>query len=148
MVWWWCVVMAVDPNRTFSKSELAKYDGSNPRAPLYLSIRSRVYDVSSAEHFYGPPNGGYAMLAGKESSRVLALMDFTQLQYTRYDDLDAGQMDTLNDWVVKFDGKYPLVGRYVFGADDKAAPPQPAQAQPNAPTDADGKPKNEECAVM
>jgi hypothetical protein len=128
----------------------ARGAGTNPVSPIYLSVRGRVYDVSSAENFYGP-SGGYAQLSGREASRVLAKMDFSQVdvsgccvthcarfrvvstewwtawglsglrlcvQIAKWDDLEEGEAETLNEWVTKFDAKYPLVGRYkLTGAD-------------------------------
>jgi predicted heme/steroid binding protein len=69
-----------NPARTFTPAQLRVYDGTDPKTPIYLSICGRVYDVSNSEHFYGPPDGGYATLSGRDASRVLAKMDFAQLQ--------------------------------------------------------------------
>lgn len=38
---------------TFSESELASFDGSDPDKPLYLAVNGDVFDVSSNPRIYG-----------------------------------------------------------------------------------------------
>mmetsp|Transcript_20730 Transcript_20730/g.43216 ORF Transcript_20730/g.43216 Transcript_20730/m.43216 type:complete len:291 (-) Transcript_20730:28-900(-) len=109
-----------DPPRNFTLSQLAAFTGTPPEAenedtpPIYLSVKGVVYDVSSGSDFYGP-GGGYAMFAGKECGVALAKMSFDLelLNNFQFDDLNFGEKETLNDWIVKFrDFKnYPIVGR-------------------------------------
>ena len=35
-------------------SELANYDGQDPFRPILVSLRGKLYDVSSAKEMYGP----------------------------------------------------------------------------------------------
>ena len=54
--------------------ELAEFDGrflpdSTERAPLYLAIRARIYDVSAAWPFYGPGKSYYG-LVGRDATRA------------------------------------------------------------------------------
>lgn len=45
-----------------NQHQLSMYDGRNPNQPIYLSISSKLYDVSSSERIYGP-GGSYSMLS-------------------------------------------------------------------------------------
>jgi predicted heme/steroid binding protein len=67
------------PVRTFTKEELAKYDGSDPTLPIYLSIRGRVYDVTAGRSHYGP-EGGYHGFAGRDASRSFLDLCFTDVR--------------------------------------------------------------------
>lgn len=40
--------------KTFTKEELARYDGKDASLPVYFAVKGKVYDVSSAKNFYGP----------------------------------------------------------------------------------------------
>ena len=55
--------------RTFSPTELSKFDGTNPSSPIYLAIKGIVFDVSSQRDMY-KPGAGYNVFAGKDASRV------------------------------------------------------------------------------
>ena len=52
------------------------------------------------------------MFAGRECSRALARMAVDVAECTdQLSDLDERQIKTLEDWVRKFEAKYPVVGR-------------------------------------
>nr|KAJ0219135.1 hypothetical protein LSAT_V11C300109830 [Lactuca sativa] len=53
--------------------QLKQYDGTDPSNPIYIGVKGRIFDVSTAKSFYGP-GGSYAMFAGKDASRALAKM--------------------------------------------------------------------------
>ena len=92
---------------------LAKHDGRDPYAPLYLAIRGVVYDVSKGRAFYGP-GGGYAALAGKECARALAKMSLKAEDVSGdLADCTPSQLATLDEWEVKLKAKYPVAGRLV-----------------------------------
>lgn len=48
--------------------ELAKYDGSNPKLPIYLAVNGTIFDVSAGAQTYGP-GGSYHAFAGHDASR-------------------------------------------------------------------------------
>lgn len=54
---------------TFTQAELAKYDGTNTDAPIYVAIKGAVFDVSAKKEMYGP-GGSYHCFAGKDASQV------------------------------------------------------------------------------
>lgn len=49
-------------------AELAKYDGSDPKLPIYLAVNGTIFDVSAGAHTYGP-GGSYHAFAGHDASR-------------------------------------------------------------------------------
>ncbi|XP_027923090.1 membrane steroid-binding protein 2-like isoform X1 [Vigna unguiculata] len=90
--------------------ELRAYDGSDPNKPLLMAIRGQIFDVSTGRNFYGP-RGPYAMFAGKECSRALALLSFKQEDINGdLEGLGESEFTILEDWEFKFIEKYPKVG--------------------------------------
>ena len=59
--------------KTFTISELAKYNGIDPKLPIYLALDGYVYDISKGAEFY-KVGGAYHDLAGKDSSVDLHLV--------------------------------------------------------------------------
>lgn len=111
--------------RTFVPKTLLPFNGTEGM-PVYLSVRGRVFDVSSGRNFYGP-GGPYENFAGRDASRGLACHSFDEDMLTKdlegpLDDL-AGlgdeEMESLRGWEERFESKYLVVGRLV-AAGDKA----------------------------
>lgn len=93
--------------------ELRTYNGSDPNKPILVSIRSQIYDVSAGRNFYGP-GGPYAMFAGKECSRALALLSFKPEDINgNLEGLSEEELVILEDWEYKFIEKYVKVGQLV-----------------------------------
>ncbi|ERT01347.1 hypothetical protein HMPREF1624_02592 [Sporothrix schenckii ATCC 58251] len=109
--------------RTYTPHTLRPFDGQDGR-PVFLAVRGRVFDVSSGRNFYGP-GGPYENFAGRDASRGLASHSFDESMLTKdldgpldpLDDLTAEQLDALQGWEERFDGKYLVVGRLVSVAD-------------------------------
>ncbi|KAK9281442.1 hypothetical protein L1049_004344 [Liquidambar formosana] len=96
-----------------TEEELRAYDGSDPTKPLLMAIKGQIYDVSRSRMFYGP-GGPYAMFAGREASRALALMSFDPQDLNgNIDGLSAAELEVLQDWEEKFIEKYVKVGQLV-----------------------------------
>ncbi|GBG33679.1 Membrane-associated progesterone receptor component 1 [Hondaea fermentalgiana] len=95
--------------RDFSRAELAKFNGHDGE-PVYIALKGVVFDVSSSG-FYGP-DGGYALLAGRDASRALAKMklDPDLVHDPRTDDLSSAETALLTEWYDKLSAKYPIVG--------------------------------------
>ncbi|XP_078438133.1 membrane steroid-binding protein 1-like [Wolffia australiana] len=103
--------------------ELRAYDGSDPSKPLLMAIKGQIYDVSRSRMFYGP-GGPYALFAGRDASRALALMSFDENDLTGdLEGLGPAELDALQDWEFKFTEKYVKVGQ--IAAAKPAAPPSP-----------------------
>lgn len=67
--------------------------------------------------FYGP-GGPYAMFAGKEASRALALLSFKPEDINgNLEDLGPDELQILEDWEFKFIDKYAKVGQLVTESD-------------------------------
>ncbi|KAG4912170.1 hypothetical protein JHK82_052756 [Glycine max] len=93
--------------------ELRAYDGSDPSKPLLMAIKGQIYDVSNGRNFYGP-GGPYAMFAGKECSRALALLSFKPDDINgNLEGLGEEELTILEDWEFKFIEKYPKVGQLI-----------------------------------
>ncbi|KAK3039425.1 hypothetical protein RJ639_029224, partial [Escallonia herrerae] len=98
-----------------TEEELRAYDGTRPDKPLLMAIKGNIYDVSRSRHtmFYGP-GGPYALFAGRDASRALALMSFDSQDLTgNIDGLSASELEVLQDWEYKFMEKYVKVGQLV-----------------------------------
>ncbi|KAL8238926.1 hypothetical protein R6Q59_015493 [Mikania micrantha] len=90
--------------------ELNQYDGTNPSKPIYIAVKGRIFDVSTAKSFYGP-GGSYAMFAGKDATRALAKMSKNDEDVVgSLDGLTEKEIGVLDDWEKKFEAKYPIVG--------------------------------------
>ncbi|KAF5941085.1 hypothetical protein HYC85_022252 [Camellia sinensis] len=96
-----------------TEEELRAYDGSDPEKPLLMAIKGKIYDVSRSRMFYGP-GGPYALFAGRDASRALALMSFDRQDLTgNIEGLSASELEVLQDWEYKFMEKYVKVGQLV-----------------------------------
>lgn len=63
--------------------------------------------------FYGP-GGPYALFAGRDASRALALMSFDPKDLTgNIEGLSESELEVLQDWEYKFMEKYVKVGQLV-----------------------------------
>ncbi|XP_059645459.1 membrane steroid-binding protein 2-like [Cornus florida] len=96
-----------------TEDQLRAYDGSDSSKPLLMAIKGQIYDVSRSRMFYGP-GGPYALFAGRDASRALALMSFDPQDLTgNIDGLGASELEALQDWEYKFMEKYVKVGQLV-----------------------------------
>ncbi|EGZ27464.1 hypothetical protein PHYSODRAFT_476895 [Phytophthora sojae] len=103
----------------FTVEQLATFNGgADSKHPMYISVKSEVYDVSSSRELYGP-SGKFAALAGKDVTRALALGkwdDAKELARLDLSDLTPDQFQALDAWLAKFQSdehKYTNVGRLV-----------------------------------
>ncbi|KAI2618922.1 cytochrome b5 [Hypoxylon sp. NC1633] len=109
--------------KTFTPRTLLPYNGLN-NMPVYLSVRGRVFDVTSGRNFYGP-GGPYENFAGRDASRGLACHSFDEEMLTKdldgpLDNLDGlgdEEMDSLQGWEERFNSKYLMVGKLVAQGD-------------------------------
>ncbi|CAO2821063.1 unnamed protein product [Amaranthus hypochondriacus] len=70
----------------------------------------QIYDVSKGRMFYGP-GGRYALFAGRDATRTLALLSFDLQDLNgNIEGLSESELDVLQDWELKFIEKYPKVG--------------------------------------
>ncbi|CAD2213295.1 Cytochrome b5-like Heme/Steroid binding domain containing protein, putative [Angomonas deanei] len=103
---------------SLTKEELAKHDGVSS-CTIYISIKGKIYDCSSATDFYAPGEP-YGVFAGKDVTRCLAKMMFNDEEANAdWANLSEEHLTTLAEWIEKFKSKYPVVGNYVPDADFK-----------------------------
>eukprot|EP01134_Creolimax_fragrantissima_P000714 CFRG0714T1 len=96
--------------RHFSAEELRHFDGTDENSPVYVAIKGIVYDVSENRDAY-KPGKGYALFAGRDASRALALMSLKVDDATaNLDGLEPKQMDVLDNWVSFYKKKYKVMG--------------------------------------
>ncbi|KAK6159005.1 hypothetical protein DH2020_006319 [Rehmannia glutinosa] len=96
-----------------TEEDLRAYDGSDPNKPLLMAIKGQIYDVSRSRMFYGP-GSPYALFAGRDASRALALMSFDPKDLTgNIEGLGESELEVLQDWEYKFMEKYLKVGQLV-----------------------------------
>lgn len=106
------------PRGDLTPSALRRHDGSNRALPILLAAKGVVYDVTRGRDFYGA-GGAYNLFTGRDCSRALAKMSLDPADVSRkVSDLTAEELKVLDDWVVKFEAKYPAVGRVVDDDDD------------------------------
>jgi cytochrome-b5 reductase len=94
--------------RDFTKETLREFDGIGEK-PVYICAKGIVYNVD--KNFYGP-EGAYSNFGGRDASRALALMslDTADVEDSRLDDLSSSQLDSLEEWIERFEMKYQRVG--------------------------------------
>eukprot|EP00736_Rhodelphis_marinus_P003902 Rmarinus@m.20413 len=95
-----------------STEELSRCNGVDG-TPLRVGLQGLVYDVSKGKNFYGK-GGAYHVFAGRHATRAFALMS-TKVEdaVPSIDGLKPIDLKTLEDWVVKFRSKYPVVAKIV-----------------------------------
>ena len=97
--------------------ELAEYDGrtlpdSAERAPLFLAIHGRIYDVSAGWAFYGPGRS-YHKLVGKDATRAFCTGCLEpDCLIANTDGLSDKQLREAHRWIELYEhhDKYKLVG--------------------------------------
>lgn len=106
--------------RDFTCDELAEFKGNNG-APVYLSARGVVFDATAGANFYGP-GGPYSGFAGRDATIALAKMktELAEVAGLTMDDLSSGELQTLNNWVTRFNEKYRVVGYLTDGLEPKS----------------------------
>ena len=97
----------------YTLENLREFNGSDPAKPVLVVLKNKVFDVSSAKNFYGP-GGPYSIFAGNDASFCLATSSLESANLNRaFADISDEDKKTLDQWVAKFEAKYPLVGTLV-----------------------------------
>lgn len=97
------------PSIELTLDQLKQFDGTDPSKPIYISVRGRIFDVSTGKSYYGP-GGSYAMFVDKDASRALAKMSTRDEDVIgSLDELTDKELSVLADWERKFEAKYPIV---------------------------------------
>lgn len=107
-----------DAGVALTLEELAEYDGrelpgTNGNAPLFLSVRGRIYDVTAGAAFYGPGRS-YHKLVGKDATRAFCTGCLEpECLISSVKGLTDLQQKEAERWVELYEhhDKYKLVGR-------------------------------------
>ena len=106
---------------TVTHAELEDGDGTDG-APIYVALRGRVYDVSSAgAKFYGPGKA-YHHFVGRDASRAFATgCRAAECVSADLDGLSPSQLRELDRWMEMYEthDKYTFVGTLVEDPVDK-----------------------------
>lgn len=128
--------------REYTVDELFENDGRNGK-PIWLCAKGEIFDVTKGRDFYGPESG-YAIMAGRDASRSLALLSLEQasVDNNRIDDLAAADIMTLDEWRMKFHSKYTYLGTLKGWSPAGSPPPSKLNHRNPAATAAAAKPED------
>jgi len=126
----------------FSADELRAHDGSVPGRRLLLGFNGVVYDVTDRGSVFYGPGAAYALFAGRDSTRALALGTLEAADVARGGDVadfvdDERYLALLREQEAFYAGKYPAVG--VILGHRLEAGPAPAPAATPAPAGEGGE---------
>ncbi|CAI9740305.1 Hypothetical predicted protein [Octopus vulgaris] len=100
--------------RDMTIEELRKYDGTDEDGRVCIAVNGKIFDVTRGKQFYGP-GGPYAVFAGRDASRALALFTVKESalknEYDDLSDLTSAEMSRMQEWEMQFTEKYDIVGR-------------------------------------
>lgn len=106
------------PFAKYTLQTLIPFNGFD-RPYILVAVGRKVYDVTSSASYYGP-GGDYSAIAGRDSSRALAIgklpTNLLRNVPQPWDDLQFDNhavKDTFNYWCDFFASKYPCVGTLV-----------------------------------
>mmetsp|Transcript_10196 Transcript_10196/g.15360 ORF Transcript_10196/g.15360 Transcript_10196/m.15360 type:complete len:172 (+) Transcript_10196:54-569(+) len=95
------------------RSQLSEFDGSDPKKPILIGASGIIFNVTQSKGFYGP-GGPYNCFAGRDATRGLATMSTNAEEFANNHStkgLSKSELETLQQWVSKFESKYPIVGK-------------------------------------
>jgi len=95
----------------YTIEELAEFNGVDPKKPIYVSMRKKIYDVTLGRKYYAPGEK-YSYLSGKEVARAFATGCYETTGLT-YDvrGLDREGQETVKHWTEFYGGKYRVAGK-------------------------------------
>ncbi|GAB1609080.1 membrane-associated progesterone receptor component 1-like [Argonauta hians] len=100
--------------RDMTIKEMKKYDGTDEDGRVCIAVNGKIFDVTRGKQFYGP-GGPYAVFAGRDASRALALFTVKESalkdEYDDLSDLTSAEMSRMQEWEMQFTEKYEIVGR-------------------------------------
>jgi len=120
--------------KTFTEAELAHYDGTTLKLPIYIAIDGDVYDVSASPRIYGP-GGSYSHFAGIDAARAFTTGCFVIHRTHDLRGLSQPELDAVEHWKDFFRNseKYSYVGKVIHPPIDPNSPlPPRCDAQGNA----------------
>ncbi|KAL3830376.1 hypothetical protein ACJIZ3_019178 [Penstemon smallii] len=101
------------PHRLFTVDELAPYNGTDPRLPIFLAILGSVFDVSKGKSHYGA-GGGYNHFSGRDASRAFVSGNFTGEGLTdNLHGLSSPEVKSIVEWRDFYFKTYIFVGKLV-----------------------------------
>ncbi|KAJ3892576.1 cytochrome b5-like heme/steroid binding domain-containing protein [Lentinula edodes] len=110
------------PQRLFTESELAKYDGMDPDKPVYLGIDGDVYDVTKGKAYQ--PGGPYHVLTGVDAARAFGTGCFKTHRTHDLRALSDAEIKGIRHWKKFYENhpNYFKVGRVLHPPIDPSSP--------------------------
>lgn len=96
--------------KLWSKDELSKFDGSDPKKGVHLAFLGTVYDVTSNVQHYGK-GAEYNIFAGKDATRGFVTGNFALDLHDNIDGIDEAAYGQLESWKSFYKNNYPVIGR-------------------------------------
>jgi predicted heme/steroid binding protein len=92
--------------------QLLNYDGIKDKK-TFLALKGVIYNVTGSP-FY-EPGSGYHAFTGRDASVNLAKMSHDEQYNNKFGEiaLDEEESKILDDWVARFEMKYPKVGKII-----------------------------------
>ncbi|KAF9964572.1 hypothetical protein BGZ73_001821 [Actinomortierella ambigua] len=117
----------------FTQEELAQYDGTDPKKPIYLAIKGEVFDVTAGGGFYAK-GGGYGFFSGKDASRAYATGCFDTHLTHDLRGLPPSDLAAIDGWHRFYNDhhRYFPVGRVILDPIDPNSPIPEDCNQPRA----------------
>ena len=117
--------------RIVTKEELARHDGNQTKGVLWLSIMSKVYDVSKGSEYYGE-GGPYHVFVGRDGNVPFITGTFNDEEASKpLTELTPHQLFNLETWTDFYEkeDKYPFIGLLEGDLYDKDGNPTPMMEQ-------------------
>ncbi|EJT48613.1 sterol metabolism-related protein [Trichosporon asahii var. asahii CBS 2479] len=114
--------------KVYTLKQLEKFDGSDPKLPILVSIDGEVYDVTKGgQRMYGK-GAAYNMMAGRDASRAFITGCFDTHQTHDLRGIPASELKALDKWKDFMAQKYVHVGRALLPEIDPDSPiPEPCR---------------------
>ncbi|KAF9582856.1 hypothetical protein BGW38_010657 [Lunasporangiospora selenospora] len=107
----------------FTQQELAQYDGTDVKKPIYLAIRGEVFDVTQGRPYYSR-GGNYGFFSGRDASRAYTTGCFQTHLTHDLRGLSPAQIADVDGWADFYRNhpKYYKVGTVILEPIDPLSP--------------------------
>ncbi|KAF9365260.1 hypothetical protein BGX34_010737 [Mortierella sp. NVP85] len=117
-----------------TQKELAQFDGTDQKKPIYIAIKGEIFDVSRGSAYY-TKGGAYGFFSGKDASRAYTTGCFQTHLTHDLRGLSPQQLEEVDAWADFYRNhpKYFKVGTVILDPIDPNSPIPVDCKQPVAP---------------